>query len=148
MRRPSVVVLVFKNSEENGLGLPLPAGRVRLFVPVEGENLFAQFSRLDHTPKDEDVKLAFGETQSVVWRVVGGEVQRTEQSERGKHHILIRNLSGNNAVVRFKTLIYGDWKINESSHQYEKEDARGALFNLNIKAGEELNLKYSWESER
>jgi len=148
MRRPSVVILVFKNSRENGLGLPLPAGRVRLFVPVEGENLFAQFSQLDHTPKDEDVKLVFGETQSIVWRVAGGEVKRTGRSERGNQHIVIRNLGDRDAVLHFKTLLYGDWKITESSHQYEKEDTRGTTFHLNIKAGEELKLEYSWESER
>ncbi len=148
LRRPSEVVLLFRNSKENGLGLPLPAGRVRLFVPIEGENLFAKHSQLDHTPKDEDVKLPFGQSQSVVWRVAAGELDRTDQFYTGKQHLLVRNISGHDAVVRFRAQLFGDWSITESSHQYEKEDARTALFNLNIEAGEEVNLKYSWEAKR
>jgi len=145
-RRKATVMLVFKNSKENGLGLPLPKGRVRLFVPIEGENLFAKMSSIEHTPKDEDVKLPFGQTDTVVWRVAESRIETGRNFRKGKQKLLIRNLSNRDASVKLYVKFHGDWKITESSHKFVKEDAQTALFALKIGAGKELLLKCSWET--
>ncbi|MFH1421919.1 MAG: zf-HC2 domain-containing protein [Planctomycetota bacterium] len=143
--RNSYVTLLFKNSEENGVGIPLPQGNVRLFVPVDGENLFAKSAYIKHTPKDEDVKLQFGESANIVWRVSAAKTVRHRQFAKGSQTISIRSFSGSDAVVHMKLILGNDWEIVKASHKFEKEDANTVRFDLIIKAGEELNVDYSWE---
>jgi len=145
VRRKSQVILMFNNSKENGLGIALPAGRVRLFVPIEGESLFARSSVIQHTPKDEMVELPFGESEAVVWRIVEGKIQSGQRFSRGMQELIVRNLSDEAVDVQLWVRIGDDWKITESSHKFLKKDAQTAQFDLVIEAAKEVKVKYSWE---
>src|SRR5437899_6112718 len=55
LKDPVMVYYKFKNEEKNGLGIPLPAGNVRVYQKdSKGGILFAGEARIDHTPKDEN----------------------------------------------------------------------------------------------
>jgi hypothetical protein len=50
--------LEFKNSEANHLGMPLPAGVIKLYRrDSDGRNEFIGEGAIDHTPKDETTRL-------------------------------------------------------------------------------------------
>ena len=54
------VKLEFMNSEKNGLGLPIPAGTVRVYKSdVDQSQVFLGEDRIDHTPKDEEAVLKY-----------------------------------------------------------------------------------------
>ena len=61
------VVVTFKNSEANDLGMPLPAGKIRLTkLDTDGSEEFLGEDQIDHTPKDEEVELKVGNAFDVV----------------------------------------------------------------------------------
>src|SRR6266478_1651031 len=67
LKDPVMVYYKFKNEEKNGLGIPLPAGNVRVYQKdSKGGILFAGEDRIDHTPKDEFVNIHIGNTFDVV----------------------------------------------------------------------------------
>src|SRR4029077_7946733 len=61
------VFVEFKNSKENNLGQPLPAGILRVYkADSDAAQQFVGESRIDHTPKDESVRVKLGESFDVV----------------------------------------------------------------------------------
>src|SRR5690349_22909275 len=67
LKDPVMVYYKFKNEEKSGLGIPLPAGNVRVYQKdSKGGILFAGEDRIDHTPKDEFVNIHIGNAFDVV----------------------------------------------------------------------------------
>src|SRR5256712_3761390 len=67
LKDPVMVYYKFKNEEKNGLGIPLPAGNVRVYQKdSKGGILFAGEDRINHTPKDEFVNIHIGNAFDVV----------------------------------------------------------------------------------
>ncbi len=61
------VVSEFKNSKENGLGKPLPKGVIRLYAPdPTGVSTYVAKTSIDHTPKDEKIRLPWGYAFDIV----------------------------------------------------------------------------------
>jgi hypothetical protein len=56
-----VVTLEFDNKSSSGLGIALPAGKVRVYKKdSDGSQEFVGEDRIDHTPRNEEVKLTVG----------------------------------------------------------------------------------------
>src|SRR5205085_4187285 len=67
------VMQEFKNSEVNHLGIPLPKGKLRFYRrDNDGHLEFVGENVIDHTPKDETVRIFTGNSFDVV-----GERKRT-----------------------------------------------------------------------
>jgi len=76
------VVSELRNSEANGLGKPLPKGVVRLYAPdPEGLQTYVAKTTIDHTPKDEKLRLPWGYAFDIVC-----SAKRTDYSRRGDEH--------------------------------------------------------------
>src|SRR5216684_1443040 len=61
------VYIQFRNSQQNKLGMPLPAGTVRLYKKDDkGNQQFIGEDKIDHTPKDEDVRVKVGDAFDIV----------------------------------------------------------------------------------
>ena len=61
------VMLEFQNSEKSHLGMPLPKGKVKVYRrDVDGRNEFIGEDQIDHTPKDETVRLYTGNAFDLV----------------------------------------------------------------------------------
>ena len=57
----------FANEEKTGLGMPMPAGNVRVYqADSKGGLQFVGEDRIDHTPKDEAINLKIGNAFDVV----------------------------------------------------------------------------------
>jgi hypothetical protein len=138
------VFVEFKNAKENGLGLPLPAGIVRVYkADNEGAQQFIGENRIDHTPKDERVKIKLGDAFDVVaerkqtdYKVISRRVY-----EYG-YEIRIRNHKEEDVTVVVNEPIGGDWEIINSSFPAEKTAAFAARFNVPVAKDGEAVLSY------
>lgn len=148
------VFIQFKNEEAGGLGIPLPAGKVRVFKqdPEDGALEFVGEERIDHTPKDEQISLRVGNA----FDIVGQRRQTAFRTEKHRNwiresiEIVVRNHKKEPVIVRIKEPLYrwSNWQITASSQSYEKLDARTIAFDVSVPAeGETLTsytTEYSW----
>jgi hypothetical protein len=140
------VVLVFENSKDKGLGLPLPGGIVRVYKADRKERLqFIGEDKISHTPRDEEVRLFLGDAFDIV-----GErkvLDRRRISDRVREEdieISLRNRKESGEVeIIVEELLYGDWTILQSSLPFEQKEAQKAEFRVKVSAGEEKILTYT-----
>jgi hypothetical protein len=128
------VYLEIKNSKENRLGLPLPKGKVRVYkADRSGSQQFIGEDWIDHTPKDEKVKIKMGNAFDLV-----GE--RTQKDFRKlasglyevEWEISLRNHKDAPQTVTVIEPVPGDWQVLHSSHAYEKIEAHTLKYQIPI----------------
>jgi hypothetical protein len=138
------VFLEFTNSEASQLGMPLPKGIVRVYkADRAGAQQFIGEDRIDHTPRDETLRIKMGEAFDVVadrrqmeWRVTGSCESQSLWA------IELRNRKDERVEVDVLEPIGGDWTILESSHAWERVDARTFRFRVPVAAGDTTNISY------
>jgi len=141
---PISVYLRFKNSKENNLAMPLPAGTIRLYkVDSDSSQQFIGEDRIDHTPKDEEVKLKIGEAFDVIaerkqtdYQVLGSTTYETAWE------VVIRNHKEEAVTVGLVEPVSGDWQVLASSHTYLKDDAFTLRFNVDVPKDGEVKVTY------
>jgi hypothetical protein len=148
------VYLEFKNEEKVGLGIPLPAGRIRVSQAdnADGTLEFIGEDVIDHTPKDEKVLVKLGSAFDVVGerRQVDFSVNTTAKWMEEEIEVKLRNHKKEAVEVIVKENLYRwtNWQIKTSSHPYEKQDARTIHFPIKVdKDGEAVvryRVRYSW----
>ena len=147
------VMREFRNTEANHLGIPLPKGRVRFYrKDDEGQLQFTGENLIDHTAKDELVRIYTGNAFDLV-----GERKRTKYKTDHSNHwidesfeIKVRNRKKEPAEIRVVEHLYRwtNWEIREESNTYLKTDAQSIEFRIPLKADEErvvtYTVHYSW----
>ncbi len=139
------VYMQFRNSQQNKLGMPLPAGTIRLYKKDDtGGQQFIGEDRIDHTPKDEDVRVKVGDAFDIV-----AERKQTDYRVIVSGHlyeyayeIKIRNHKSGPATVIVNEPIGGDWEMVSSSFKAEKTAAFAARFNVPVEKDGEATLAY------
>ncbi|MDR2187108.1 MAG: DUF4139 domain-containing protein [Azonexus sp.] len=142
-KRGVEVFIEFAN--QNGdLGQPLPAGTVRVYKSDSaGSPLFIGEDSIDHTPKNETVRLKLGKAFDIT-----GNWKRTDFSRITKRifeqeiTIDIANAKDLPATVRVVEPIPGDWKILKESHPHQKSSASSAQWDIPVPAEGKTTLKY------
>ena len=143
IKEPVQVHIKFKNSQENSLGIPLPAGTVRVYQgDSKGRLQFIGEDRIGHTPKDETVDLHIGNAFDVV-----AERKQTDFKAFGRafefaFEISLRNHKPEPITVVVNEPIGGDWTMLDSNFKYEKTAAFAAQFQVPVAADAESVLKY------
>src|ERR1700674_2627905 len=139
-----MVYYKFKNEEKAGLGMPLPAGNVRVFQKdSKGGVLFIGEDRIDHTPKDEDVTVHIGNAFDIV-----AERKQTDYKRIDNHtwemefEITLRNHKDTPVTVEVNEPIGGDWEMLSSSYKFTKTAAFAAQFNVPVDKNGTSVLKY------
>jgi len=148
------VYLEFKNEEKVGLGIPLPAGRIRVAQAdkADGSLEFIGEDVIDHTPKDEQVRVKLGSAFDVVGerRQVDFSVNTTAKWLEEEIEVKLRNHKAEAVTVIVKENLYrwSNWQIKSSTHRYDKEDARTVHIPVTVaKDGETVvryRVRYSW----
>jgi hypothetical protein len=138
------VRLKFKNAEANALGMPLPAGTVRVYQgDSKGRVQFIGEDHIDHTPKDETLDLHIGNAFDVV-----AERKQTDFHSFGSNtyemafEISLRNHKPEPITVEVTEPVGGDWTMLDSNYKYEKTAAFAARFTVPVAANSESRLKY------
>lgn len=141
------------NTKENGLGLPLPAGRTRFYRRDDDGRLeFTGENTIDHTPQGETLRIYTGDAFDVV-----GERKRTDYKlENGlsrveeAFEIRIRNRKKEPVRVRVAERLYRwlNWEILEKSDPFEKTDSQSVEFTVAVAPDEEkvvtYRVRYDW----
>jgi hypothetical protein len=144
------VYLEFKNSASDGLGMPLPAGKVRVYKEDEDKSQeFIGEDRIDHTPKDEKVRLYLGNAFDLVGERTEKSVQQvTDRSRRMTVEIRLRNHKKEDVNISVVEHFYGDWEFIGPTPPIKKRDASSAEFVVAVpKDGEkvfEYTVLYKW----
>jgi hypothetical protein len=148
------VMKEFKNSKENHLGIPLPKGRMRFYRRGDdGQLEFVGENTIDHTPRDETLRVYTGDAFDLV-----GERRRTDyQIDTMRNwldeafEIKLRNRKESGAVeIRVVEHLYRwiTWQIPEKSDPFTKTDSQTIEFRIQIPAGQEkvvtYKVHYTW----
>ena len=148
------VIIEVKNSKDNHMGMPLPKGKVRLYKrdPADASLEFIGEDQIDHTPKDETVKLHIGDAFDIV-----GERKRTDFHVDTSRHVMtesfeirIRNHKEEPLEVLVKETLYrgNNWEIIQASHNWTKYDSNTIHFPVKVdKDGEQVityTVRYTW----
>jgi hypothetical protein len=148
------VYLLLKNTEKNGLGIPLPAGRIRAYKrdEADGSSEFIGEDVIQHTPKDEDVMMKLGSAFDIV-----GDRRQTDFTVNSSGHestesfeIKLRNHKADpvHVIVRENLYRSANWEITASSDPWDKKDFRTIEFPVDVpKDGEKTvtyTVRYTW----
>ena len=138
------VYLDIKNAKDKGLGMPLPKGRVRVYkADTSGSQQLIGEDWIDHTPKDERVRLKMGEAFDVVgervqkdWKRLGSNLYEVEWE------VTLRNHKTEPVTVEVNEPLPGDWEMVRSTHAHEKPQAHTARFSLPVPKDGATTLTY------
>jgi hypothetical protein len=142
------VYLEFKNDKQFGLGVPLPAGRLRVskLDDADGSLEFIGEDKIDHTPKDEQVRVKLGSAFDVVGerRQVNFAVDTAAKWVEEEFEIKLRNHKSQPVEVVVKENLYrwSNWKILTKSHNFVKEDARTIDFPVRVEKDGQTTVRY------
>ncbi len=138
------VTLEIENAQKNNLGMPLPKGTVRVYkADKEGSLQFTGEDSIDHTAKDELVKVKMGDAFDVT-----GRRKQTDfkQIARGvteiAWEITLRNHKPEAVTVRVNEPLFGDWEVLSSSFKHEKVDAHTLRFDAPVPKDGETKITY------
>ena len=134
----------FKNDTKAGLGLPMPAGTVRVYqADSKGGVQFVGEDRIGHTPKDETLKLKIGNAFDVVAERKQIDFQKIATNVYDvEYQVVVRNHKSTPITVEVNEPIGGTWRIVRSSHEWTKTDAWAAQFNLPVGVDGTTTLNY------
>jgi hypothetical protein len=151
---PKVGVFVtFRNDDKSGLGIPLPKGKVRVYKrDDDGKEQFIGEDEIDHTPKNEEVRLYLGNAFDIVGErvqkdfkaiAVGRVVEETIE-------IKVRNHKKETVTVDVyeHPWRWSQWEITASSAEWQKVDQTTLKFPVTLSAEQEkvvrYTVRYSW----
>jgi hypothetical protein len=138
------VYVELDNKKENRLGMPLPRGTVRVYkADSDGSLQFIGEDRIDHTPKDQTVKVKMGDAFDIV-----GERKQTDWRKLADNlyeaafEISLRNHKDETVTISVIEPMLRDWEIVNSSHSYKKIEAHTAQFDLPVARDGVTKLQY------
>jgi len=142
----------FDNKASARLGIPLPKGILRAYKRDKAGN--AQFvgeDYIDHTPKNEPVRVKLGQSFDVTANKKQTDFKQLSTGNTGNnstnrfesaYEITLKNAKKETAVVMVQEPIPGDWKIVEESHPHDKPASNTALWKVDVPAEGLATLKY------
>jgi hypothetical protein len=142
------VYVTFKNELASGLGIPLPKGKVRVYKrDDDGKEQFIGEDQIDHTPKDEEVRLYLGNA----FDIVGERAQKDFRTLASGHvveetiEIKVRNHKDEKAEVQVyeHPWRWSQWEIVKSTSDWVKVDQTTLRFPVKLAKGEEKSVSYT-----
>jgi hypothetical protein len=142
---PVAVVWLLDNTEEAGLGRPLPAGTVRVYV-AQGERplLLAGEVPISHTPAGtEEVKLETGEAFDFVAKRRQTEFRKlSKELSESAWKVRVENKKSQDVAVRLVERVQAQAEVVSSSHKPERPSADRLVFNVSVPAGGSVEVAY------
>lgn len=138
------VYVEIANKKDNHLGIPLPKGTLRVYkADTDGSLQFIGEDRIDHTAKDETVKIKMGDAFDIVgerkqtdWRKLGDDLYEVA------FEISLRNHKEEPVTVTVIEPMFRDWQILHSSHTHKKLHAHTLQFDIPVVKNSETKLQY------
>ena len=142
--QPVKVFYRFKNDEKSGLGMPLPAGTVRVYqADSKGGTQFAGEDTIDHTPKDETLRIYVGNAFDVVYERKQTDFKRLAPDLfEMEYEITLRNHKDGPVTVEVREPIGGDWEVLNSNYKWTKLDSSTIGFEIPVDKDGTSTLDY------
>ena len=138
------VIVEFDNTKENGLGIPLPKGKIRIYKTDGNSNEFIGEDMIDHTPNRERIKLKIGNAFDVL-----AEESQTDHKKisdkvyEDSYKITLKNRKQENIVVEVERNLGLNWEILNSNIKYTKKNAQTIVFHVPVNQDSETKLTYT-----
>ena len=128
LRDPVKVYIRFENREDAGLGMPLPAGNLRVYQEdTTGGVQFVGEDRIGHTPRDERVNVHIGNAFDVVSERRQTDFRRVSSLvHEVAFEITLRNHKDEAITVEVNEPVGGDWDMLNASHGWTQTSAWAA----------------------
>ncbi len=138
------VMLNFENSKENNLGIPLPKGIVRVFKKdSEGKLQFIGEDSIDHTPKDETIRLFTGQAFDIIGQRKQMDFNKLPGYYEYVWEVTLKNHKEEDITVTVIERTGGDWGIIEENYKHTKESNNKITWRVPVKADGESKLTYT-----
>jgi hypothetical protein len=141
---PVKVYYRFKNEEKGGLGMPLPAGTVRVYqADSKGGVQFVGEDNIKHTPKDEALKIYVGNAFDVVCERKQTDYKKLASNlYEMEYAITLRNHKNGPVTVEVREPVGGDWEVVNSNFKPEKLDSTTIGFQVPVEKDGSATLTY------
>jgi hypothetical protein len=144
LKDPVQVFYKFKNEDKAGLGMPLPAGTVRVYqADSRGGSLLVGEDHIDHTPKDETISLHIGNAFDIVAERKQTDFKKlSDRLYEFEYEITLRNHKDTPITVEANEPIGGDWEMVNSTYKFTKTAAFAAQFQVPVDKDGTSVVKY------
>lgn len=143
------VFVDFDNKEANKLGLPMPKGTIRVYKKdSQGNAQFVGEDRIDHTPKNENVRLKLGEAFDVTADKKQTDFKKLPNPVKGNsafesaYEITLKNAKKEKVTVTVIEPIPADWKMLKESNPSTKATSNTAMWKIDVPAEGKATLSY------
>lgn len=143
------VYVEFRNRESDGLGMPLPKGVVRVYKrDQQSRAQFVGEDRIDHTPKNETVRLKLGDAFDVTADKkqtdfkVRKHASQYNYAFESAYEIVLKNAKPEAVTVTVKEPVPGDWRMLSENLPHKKEAAGTALWTVTVPPNGQATLQY------
>lgn len=143
------VFVEFDNKESAQLGMPLPKGIIRVYKKDKAGN--AQFigeDRVDHTPKNETVRLKLGDAFDVTADKKQTDFKKLSGTSKynyvfeSAYEVLLKNAKKEAVTVTVQEPMPGDWQVQSESHPHTKGSSNTAVWKVSVPAEGSTKLVY------
>lgn len=139
----------FDNKEAAKLGMPLPKGIMRVYKKdSQGNAQFVGEDKIDHTPKNETVRLKLGDSFDITADKKQTDFKALPRPAKGNslfesaYEIVLKNAKKERVTVTVQEPIPGDWKILKENHVSQKATSNTAVWKIEIPAEGKTTLNY------
>lgn len=138
----------FVNSAANGLGIPLPKGRMRFYRrDSDGHLEFIGENDIDHTPKDETVRVYTGNVFDLTGdrKQTNYKLDSQASSADESFAITLHNHKAVPVEVRVVEHLYRgpNWAITAKTNTFLKTDAHTIEFRVSLAPDQEKTINYT-----
>jgi len=138
------VIIEFENSKKNNMGMPMPKGKVRVYKS-DGESIeFIGEDWIDHTPRNEKLKLKIGDAFDVLAKEKLVKEERiSDKVYQRTFSITLTNRKDKAITVNVERYLGTNWEILKTTHKFVKENAGEVLFKINVDKNSKTELKFT-----
>lgn len=141
------VKLEIQNTEANQLGIALPKGKVRVYKKdKDGALQFIGEDLIDHTPRDEKIRLYIGDAFDLVGERKQMNMNRiSDRVYRTTYEVSLRNHKDKEVTITAVEHAHGEWKVISENFQHTKKDSTTFEYNVKVPARGEVKINYEIE---
>jgi len=145
---PLQIEIQLANTEENRLNIPLPLGKISLYLQsADGSLEYAGEDELKQIPKGETATISGGRAFDVIGKRIVLHYDRQRKSEEASIEIVVKNIKNVPVNIRLEERIHGDWVIRDASDDYIKKDASTIFFPFAVEPGNSKTVTYTYRKE-
>ncbi len=148
-QKQKVGVFVEFDNKGEGLGIPLPKGVIRMYKrDSQGNAQFVGEDRIDHTPKNETVRLKLGDAFDVTADKKQTAFMKLAATDRTSHvfesayEIVLKNAKTEAVTVTVREPMPGDWTMVSESQPHTRAASGTAEWKVNVPAEGRVTLNY------